>query len=71
MPLVFRANSIQRSGRSMNGCNKSRALITKQSAMRYQHKKVIFEAWWDRILDGSKETDLIQKRGLMSGGSMS
>lgn len=55
----------------MNGCNKSRALIIKQSAMRYQHKKVIFEAWWDRILDGSKETDLIQKRGLMSGGSMS
>ena len=39
--------------------------------MRYQHKKVIFEARWDGILGGSKETDLIQEGGLMSGGSMS
>ena len=61
----------KKTGHSMNGCNKSRILIIKQSAMRYQHKKVIFEAWWDRILGGSKETDLIQEGGLMSGGSMS
>lgn len=36
--------------------------------MRYQHQKVIFEAWWNRILDGSKETDLIQKRGQEGAG---